>query len=146
MADQTAQTYKNHARLFPLFHFVAAPILLINFIVAAYGLFQMPSRATAWSAVVAFGLLALAFAARTMALTVQDRVIRLEMRLRCREILPPDLNARFDQLGRGQLVALRFAGNAELPALVREVLDGKLTSQKEIKLRVQDWQGDHIRA
>ena len=146
MADQKIQTYKNHARLFPLFHFIALPLLAINFIVAVIDLINAPGARMAWTAVVAFALVALALAARTMALTVQDRVIRLEMRLRCREVLPSDLNARFGALTRRQLVALRFASDAELAGLVREVLDGKLTSQKEIKQRVQNWQGDFLRA
>ena len=144
MADQ--QNYKNHARLVPLFHFVVLPVLLINFIVSAVDMFRAPGLRTAWSLVMGFALVALAFAARGMALTVQDRVIRFEMRQRCKELLPADLHARAYVLTPKQLVALRFASDAELAALVAEVLDGKLTSQKEIKMRVQDWQGDYLRA
>jgi hypothetical protein len=78
--------------------------------------------------------------------TVQDRVIRLEMRLRLQRILPPELQTRIQDLTHRQLVALRFASDAELPVLVREILDGKLTTGKEIKLRVKNWQGDWLRA
>jgi Family of unknown function (DUF6526) len=145
MADQI-QNYKNHARLWPPFHFVVVPILLANFIVAVVGAFRAPGLSSAWVAVVALALLMLSFVARVMALAVQDRVIRLEMRLRCREVLPADLCARTSALTRQQLVGLRFASDAELPALIRDVLDGKLTTQKEIKMRIQDWQGDHLRA
>jgi hypothetical protein len=68
------------------------------------------------------------------------------MRLRLRQILPPELHTRIQDLTHRQLVALRFASDAELPGLVREILDGKLTTGKEIKLRVKNWQGDWLRA
>ena len=143
---QPVQTYQNHARFFPLFHFVAAPILLINFLIAAWRLYQAPSAGTAWGLIFAFGLVAGLLAARLMALTVQDRVIRLEMQMRLARVLTPDLLARAGALGRSDFVALRFASDAELPQLVREVCDGQLKSAKEIKLRVKDWQGDFLRA
>ena len=106
---QTPQTYKNHARFFPLFHFFAAPVLLINLVNAGRNLYLQPSPGTAWAVVVAAALVALALAARLMALTVQDRVIRLEMRLRMQQVLPADLCARAGELTPPQLVALRFA-------------------------------------
>ena len=77
---------------------------------------------------------------------VQDRVIRLEMQLRLQRILPDDLRARIGEITRGQFVALRFASDAELPALVRKVLDEKITDKKQIKMAVKDWQGDYLRA
>jgi hypothetical protein len=145
MADAT-QNYQNHARLYPLFHLVALPVLLINFLYAAWRLFQAPGAAAGWSVVLAFGLLALAGSARTMALTVQDRVIRLEMQLRLSRILPPELQSRIGLLTPAHFVALRFASDEELPALVRDVTDGRLHTKKEIKLRVKNWQGDSLRA
>ena len=84
--------------------------------------------------------------ARAFALTVQDRVIRLEMRLRMREVLPADLLPRIPEFTRGQLVALRFASDAELPALARRVLDERLTDRKAIKQLVREWQADTLRA
>ncbi|MGE3520945.1 MAG: DUF6526 family protein, partial [Vicinamibacterales bacterium] len=86
------------------------------------------------------------FSVRAQILTVQDRVIRVEMRLRLRALLTPDAAARAAALPVKQLVALRFAGDAELPSLVEEVLAGRLVSQKDIKTRVQDWQADFLRA
>jgi hypothetical protein len=80
-----------------------------------------------------------------MVLTVQDRVIRLEMRLRLHETLP-DLRNRVYELTPRRLVALRFANDAEMPELVREVLAGRLVQSKAIKSRVKDWQGDYLRA
>lgn len=142
---QAAQNYKNHTRFFPPFHFVAAPILLFHFINELRHVWQNPNRSTAFAALVAFGILAAAFAARAMALKAQDRVIRLEMHLRMRESLPADLLPRVGEVSPAHLVALRFAGDRELATLVREVLDGKLTTQKAIKLRISDWKGDYLR-
>ena len=143
---QTTQTHKNHARFYPPFHFFVAPVLLINLFVAGWQLYQQPSAATAWGLVMAFAFFMLAFVARTMALTVQDRLIRLEMRLRLQPLLPPDLLARCGEITRAQFVALRFASDAELPDLVRDVLAGKLETQKAIKERVRNWEPDYFRA
>ena len=143
---EAPQTYKSHARFFPLFHFFVAPVLMINFFVSIWQLYKQPSAGTAWGVVVALALAGLAFAARLMALTVQDRLIRLEMRLRLQQVLPPELVARVAEIERPQFVALRFASDAELPDLVREVLTGKLETQKSIKERVRNWQPDYFRA
>jgi hypothetical protein len=140
------QNYKNHGRSFPLFHYFVAPILLVNVLNLVRHVWLTPNVRTAWAAIVAFALFGLAFAARTMALTVQDRVIRLEMQLRLLRVLPPDLQGRIASLGRGQFVALRFAADDELPALVRDITDGRLRTPKEIKLRVKNWQADWLRA
>ena len=145
MAD-SGQTYKNHTRFFPLFHFIAVPILVFNFVNEARHLWMNPNRSTAFAALVAFGIVAATFAARTMALKVQDRVIRLELQARMRAVLPAELQSRVNQLTPRQMVALRFASDAELADLVRSVLDGKLASQKAIKLAIKDWQGDYLRA
>jgi hypothetical protein len=88
----------------------------------------------------------LAVLSRVQANTVQDRVIRLEMRARLRDLMPPDLQPRINELSHRQLVALRFACDAELPSLVRDVLNGRLKSSKEIKLAIKQWQPDWLRA
>lgn len=141
-----AQNYKNHTRFFPLFHFIASPILLLNLINALRHVWMNPNRSTAFAALVAFGLVSGLLAARVMALRVQDRVIRLELQLRMRGLLPSDLAARINDLTPQQMVALRFASDKELPDLVRDVLAGKLPKQKDIKLAIKDWQGDYLRA
>jgi hypothetical protein len=143
---ESAQTYKNHIRLFPPYHFFVLPVFFINVIVSAVLLYRTPSRLGAWQLVVAVALLLAALTARVMALAVQDRVIRLEMRLRMRELLPPDLQARIPSITREQCVALRFAGDAELPVLVRKVVAGELTSQADIKRAITQWQPDTLRA
>jgi len=145
MADPE-QNYKNHVRLFPPFHFFVLPVFLINVVVTAWLLYRTPSGLGMWQLLVAVALLLAALTARVMALAVQDRVIRLEMRLRMRELLPPDLQARIPAITREQCVALRFASDAELPALVRRVVAGELKSSAEIKRQITHWQGDYLRA
>jgi len=140
------QTYKNHTRFFPPFHFIASPILLLYLLNELRHVWLNPNRSTAFAALVAFGLVMGLLSSRLMALKVQDRVIRLELQLRMRGLLPADLAARVNDLTPQQMVALRFASDKELPDLVRDVLAGKLKSQKEIKLAIRDWQGDYLRA
>jgi hypothetical protein len=145
MAERV-QTYKNHLRWLPAFHFFVLPVLLLNVLNEVRRAWRYPSEGSLFVVVVAAALFTLAFLSRSQAVTVQDRVIRLEMRLRLRQILPPELQTRIQDLTHRQLVALRFASDAELPVLVREILDGKLTTGKEIKQRVKNWQGDWLRA
>jgi hypothetical protein len=145
MAD-AVQSYQKHARLLPGFHFFAIPVLLVNLLNEIRHLVQDPTRHFAFQVVVAAALLATAFLSRIQALTVQDRVIRLEMRLRLRGVLPPDLQPNIDALTHRQLVALRFASDAEMAELVREVLAGKLSNGKAIKMRIKNWQADWLRA
>jgi hypothetical protein len=143
---QASQTYRNHVRWLPPFHFFVLPVLLVNIFVQLRPLVQAPAFSTGWAFLVAVAIFMVGLLSRVQAATVQDRVIRLEMRLRLREVLPADLKPRIHELTHGQLVALRFASDAELPELVREVLEGKLRTKKEIKMRVRDWQPDHLRA
>lgn len=143
---ESVQNYKNHARFFPPFHFFVLPVFLINVIVAASLLYQTPSRLGVWQLLVAVALLLAALTARVMALAVQDRVIRLEMRLRMRELLPQDLQARIPEITRDQYVALRFASDAELPGLLRRVFAGELKTKADIKKHITQWQPDYLRA
>jgi len=143
---ESVQTYQNHARWFPLFHYFAVPVLVANVLNALRHVYYAPNGSTIFSAVVAAALVAFALATRQMVTTVQDRVIRLEMRTRLRTLLQAPLSGRINELTPGQLVALRFASDAELADLVRDVLDGKLATSKAIKMQVKDWQGDYLRA
>jgi len=146
MAMKAPQNFENHARILPAYHFVAFPLFAVNFL---YMLYQVVT-AFSWANLVGFGLsvalVLLFFVARVMALTVQDRVIRLEERLRMRAVLPADLQTRIEEFTVKQLVALRFASDAELPALARKVLDEKIADQKAIKQMVTSWRADHQRA
>jgi hypothetical protein len=142
----TVQSYQKHARWLPGFHFFVMPVLLVNVLNELRHLWQDPSLHFAWQVLFAVALLGVGFLSRIQALTVQDRVIRLEMRLRLRSILPPDLQRDIDTLTHRQLVALRFASDAEMPELVREVVSGKLATSKDIKMRIKSWQADLLRA
>jgi hypothetical protein len=145
MADRV-QSLQSHARWLPPFHFFVLPVLLVNAINAGRHLYLDPTRGTLWGLVVALALLTLALMARTMAITVQDRVIRVEERQRLRQLLPADLQPHINTITRPQLVGLRFASDAELTDLVRDIVAGKITTQKEIKSRVKSWQPDWLRA
>lgn len=146
MADRPAQTYANHARYVPLFHFVLLGILAVNFVWCAYRAIVAFSWPTLLAALMGFAFLLMFLYMRVFPLAVQDRLIRLEMRLRLERILPADLAARIPELGVRQLIALRFASEAELAGLVREILERKLTASKDIKQKIRDWQADHLRA
>jgi len=145
MTEHT-QNYANHARLYPLFHYFVAPVLILNLLYTIWRLVRQPSFDTVWGVILAAGLVGLATVARLMALTVQDRVIRLEMRLRLTQLLSPDLQRRIGDLTPAQLIGLRFASDDELPQLMERVLDGSLKTTKEIKQSVKNWQGDYLRA
>jgi hypothetical protein len=140
------QTFKNHARLYPPFHVIAMPVLVLNVLNSIRVLWLAPSRGAAFALLVAIALFVGIGSSRRQALAVQDRLIRLEMQLRLQRVLPADLVTKIGDLALPQLIALRFAGDEELPALCREVLAGTCTTPKAIKARVQNWQADYLRA
>ena len=145
MSEAQPQNYGNHARFVAPFHYVAMPILLINFGWSIYRAATAMSAETIIWALTALALIIIGLFSRIHALWAQDRVIRLEMRLKLTDILPDDLKSRIDDLSTAHLVALRFASDAELPGLVRRVLDGSLTEQKAIKQAIVNWQADYQR-
>ena len=142
----TDQNFRNHARIVPAYHVGVFVPFFANFIWATYQLIRTFSGQTLMDFLVAIALLLMFFSVRVQVLTVQDRVIRLEMRLRLRNALPADLQPHINTLSHKQLIALRFASDAELATLVREVLAGTLKTQKDIKSRVREWQADYLRA
>lgn len=143
---QSKQTYATHTRWYPIWHFFAFPVTAIAALHLTWGAIKDPSVPHVLYVVYAFAIAAGIFASRIQALAVQDRLIRLEMRLRLKEILPAPLFARFGELTTRQLVGLRFAGDGEMAGLVERVLKGEFANEKEIKLAVKDWQGDYVRA
>lgn len=141
------QSFQSHAKWVPPFHFFVLPVLLINLGFSIY--WCVKARFTisgVLSVLVAFALpLGLALA-RMMAMKVQDRVIRIEERIRFERVLPADLHPRIGDFTIDQLVALRFASNAELPELARKVLEEKLNDRKAIKQMIKTWRPDLARA
>jgi hypothetical protein len=152
MAEPVSQNLANHRRFVPLHHFVSSLILLLNLVWACYRLYhalRMPGRFVLADSLVqllvAIALILMWVHLRSFPLTLQDRLIRLEMRLRLAQLLPEDLRGRVSELSVGQLVALRFASDRELPELTRKVLDEHITGGDAIKRQIHDWQGDYLR-
>jgi hypothetical protein len=140
------QSFANHARWFPMYHFLASPVTALWALHSIWHAVKDPQPAHWFEALVAVAISAGILSARVMAITVQNRVIRLEMRLRLKELLSGDLLERSKALTVRQLIALRFASDAELPALVERTLKGEFASGKEIKAAIKDWQPDWLRA
>lgn len=140
------QSFERHAAWQPMFHFIASPITMLAALHLIWVAITNPSARHIGDAILMFAIAAGIFASRIMSLTVQNRVIRLEMRLRLKEILPAALVPRINELTVRQLVALRFASDAEMPALVERTLKGEFATQKDIKRAITDWQPDYLRA
>ena len=144
MAETAPQTYANHRRYDPLFHVFIFGVLAISLLVSLWQLVRSPGFTTTWIFLVFAALLVLSFKVRLYALKVQDRIIRLEERLRLQQLLSEPLKARIGELTEGQLIGLRFASDGELPELVRQSLDEDLP-REEIKKRVKVWRPDTFR-
>ena len=145
MSRTEEQTFENHAKMVPLFHFVASPLLILCLFYFGWRtVTDFSGDRLAFMGVLVY-LLILGFYARTFALGVQDRVIRLEERLRLQRLLPEEMRGRLPELTTRQLIALRFASDEEVVELASRVLDGELTRQKEIKAAVRSWRPDYER-
>ena len=143
---EPVQTFDNHVRRVPTPFAVGFLLVFVNLV---WTLFRVVTDFSLDRLVAVLAALALAVAtsyARTFALKVQDRVIRLETRLRLAQVLPADLHARIKELTLGQLVPLRFASDAELPELTRRVLTDKITDRTAIKKMIKHWEADWLRA
>jgi hypothetical protein len=142
--DNKSQTLANHAKYDPPFHFFLVPVLAINVVLIAIQLFRSPRLLGAWLLIISLALIVMAGRLRSYATHLQDRIIRLEERLRLASLLQDPLRSRIAELTDSQLVGLRFASDAELPALVQRALDEKL-SRSDIKKAVTDWRPDYSR-
>ena len=140
------QSYQNHVRWLPPFHFFLAPLMLVNLVFWIVRLVQEPSWDRGMLILLSIGLVALMLLARTHALTVQNRVIRLEEKLRYKDVLSADLAVKAKNLRMNQIIGLRFASDEELPELIERSLNGEFEKQKDIKLAVKNWRGDYLRA
>ena len=137
------QSLQNHGRYEPLYHYVAFPLLVANLLHAFTRLMPLSSDSL-FRLGLAVALVLLGWFARAFPLTAQNRIIRLEERLRLRD-LAPELAVQSARITPGQWTALRFASDDELPELVRQVLDGKLASGADIKKAIRHWRADHLR-
>jgi hypothetical protein len=143
----TEQNFANHTKWVPTYHFFVVPVMVLNFV---QSIVRLVHRGFSWDGLVggltALALLLFVFLARIFALRVQDRVIRLEERLRMNQLLPEDLKPRIGEFTTTQLLGLRFASDEELPSLARQVLNDKITDLKTIKRSVKQWRSDYLRA
>ncbi len=145
MAEKIPQTYANHTRLHPPFHFFLAPGALVLLILTIINVFRHYAQLDAWILLLmAILFFAALFLVRSYPLRVQDRIIRLEERLRLEAVLSADFEPRIRELTEAQLIALRFASEAELPALVEKALTTKMPP-RDIKKAIVTWRADTFR-
>jgi hypothetical protein len=142
--ERKPQNYANHVKWDPPFHFFLVPVAVAQVIVAVVHLFRFPSLGSVWLLVLSMAFLVTIGRMRAYGAGVQDRVIRLEERLRLSQVLAEPLRSRIGELSDKQLVGLRFASDSELPALVQRALDEKL-SLGDIKKSVTNWRPDYSR-
>jgi hypothetical protein len=144
MADQT-QELGTHRRWVPAWHFFTVPVLVGNVVVVVVRFVRDPTINNGWGFLVALALLIGIVLSRNFPLRTQDRIIRLEERVRFQRVLPPDLRGRIDDLTTDQLIGLRFAPDDEVPELTRRALGGDLKSRADIKGAIKSWRADHMR-
>jgi len=144
MAAPSPQNYANHTRLDPLFHFFLLPVAGINVLVAIWNLIRNMSPGSGWWLVLAAAGVVAVLKIRLYALKVQDRVIRLEERLRLSNLVADPLRERIADLTEAQLVAIRFACDAEAPALVEKALSGTMLP-RDLKQAIVNWRADELR-
>jgi len=144
MAVPPVQNYANHTRLDPLFHVFLLPVAGVNVLVAIWNLVRYPGLGSAWFVVLALAGVVAVVKIRTYALKVQDRVIRLEERLRLAQLVAEPLRSQIGDLTEAQLIALRFAPDAEVPALVEKALSGTMLP-RDLKQAVVNWRPDYFR-
>jgi hypothetical protein len=144
MADQT-QELSTHRRWVPAWHFFTVPVLAGNVAVVVMRFVRDPSIINGWAFLVALALLIGIVLSRNMPLRAQDRIIRLEERIRLQRVLPADLRGRVDELTPDQLIGLRFVPNDEVPELARRALSGDLKTRTDIKRAIKGWRADHMR-
>ena len=144
MSNSKPQNLENHARYDPPYHFVVSIVLLANLIVSIVYVVRHPCFYSAWFVVLSVAAIIAWFRLRTYPLKVQDRVIRLEERLRLQALAPAEWHSQIYRLTEDQLIGLRFAADDEVVELAKQALEHNL-NRKQIKERIKDWRADHWR-
>lgn len=142
--SKEAQNLKNHARFDPAFHFVLVFTLFGNLVYAVAHVVRHPAIGSGWFVVLSVVAFVALFRLRTYPLKVQDRVIRLEERLRLQALAPAEWHAQIYRLSEDQLIGLRFAGDDEVVELAKQALEENL-KRKQIKERIKNWRADEWR-
>ena len=140
----TPQNLGNHRRYVPLYHYLLALLVLTNLFWAGWNLYDTPGLPGVFNLLLAIAILLIFYYVRAFPLAVQDRLIRLEERLRLRDVLPAELHGRIHEISADQLIGMRFASDAELPDLTREMLAGNLGGE-EVKRKIREWRADDCR-
>ena len=144
MAERSPQTLANHARLDPPFHYFVLPVFAISWIISVVLAVRHPGFLHVWIVIFNTALILAVTRIRQYSLKLQDRVIRLEERLRLGTLLPDSLRPQIAKLSERQLIALRFASDEELPALVDRTLSADL-APADIKKAIKSWRPDYWR-
>jgi hypothetical protein len=138
------QSLKNHARLDPAYHVLLLVVYVLNLVYAGFHLYRQPSLSSGWYLVLSLVVIVPLLKIRTYPLKVQDRVIRLEERLRLQTLAPQEWKTQLYRLNEDQLIALRFAGDDEVIGLAKQAVEENL-SRKQIKERIRNWRADDLR-
>lgn len=143
MSTKTPQNLQHHARFDPWFLMLGL-VVAVNLVVAIVSLVRIRNFHHVWVLVLSLALVVLYLRVRQYPLKVQDRLIRLEERLRLRALAPPEWHAQILRLSEDQLIGLRFAGDDEVVGLARQALEENL-NRKQIKERIRNWRADDWR-
>ena len=144
MSKSTPQNLKNHGRLDPTFHVVLLLVLIANLVFAIFHLVHHRNIGSGWFLVLSLAVFIPYLKLRTYPLKVQDRVIRLEERLRLQALAPAEGHTQIYRLTEDQLIGLRFAADDEVVELAKQALEGNL-NRKQIKERIKNWRADDWR-
>ena len=144
MSDSAPQSFKNHGRLDPPYHFVFSTVLMVNLFIVLCFAWKNPNYFTGWLVILSIAIFIPILKLRAYPLKVQDRVIRLEERLRLQALAPQEWHAQIYKLTEDQLIALRFASDDEVVELAKQALEGNL-DRKQIKERIKVWRADDFR-
>jgi hypothetical protein len=144
MSNSQPQSFKSHARFDPPYHFVLLFVFLANLIISIVYVVKHPGFYSAWYVVLSVAAILALLKMRLYPLKVQDRVIRLEERMRLQALAPTEWHTQIYRLSEDQLIGLRFAADDEVVELAKQALEHNLT-RKEIKERIKDWRGDYWR-
>ena len=145
MADSAPQNFENHAKFVLMFHMVAFPMIMTYVVYSLYTVITAFSVASVISLLFGVGVIIATLFARLFPLAAQDRIIRLEERMRLHDLLPQEQQGAIGQLTTEQLIGLRFASDDEVAGLIQTVVSEGIKDRKEIKIRVKNWRPDHQR-